>query len=150
MVSNPVSDTRISMNRAPFTASGLLVLVALGGMACSKSSSPTSTEPDAGRPVAAACDEAAAAAAVDRLGKRSFPDNPDVSWRALGQKTRDRVAYVEVEPTPDEVGYPRFVFAIGCEVAGEPKLYGAYALDGGSYTLLFTSDDAPPLPATPP
>jgi hypothetical protein len=143
--------TRISMNRAPFTTSGLLVLVALGGMACSKSSPPSSAEPDAaGRAVAAACDEATATAAVDRLGKRSFPDNPDVSWRALGQKTRDGVVYVEVEPTPDEVGYSKFVFAIGCKGAGDPKLHGAYALDGGSYTLLFTTDDAPPLPTTPP
>jgi hypothetical protein len=97
------------------------------------------------------CDEAAALGSVDRLGKRSFPDNPDASWQVLGHKVVGALRYVEVEPGPDEVGYPRFVFVIGCLAsAGEPTIYGAYALDKGSYVLLFTSEGAPALPASPP
>jgi hypothetical protein len=49
------------------------------------------------------------------------------------------------------VGYSKFVFAMGCSGAAQPKMYGAYALQkSGQYALLFTSDGAPALPASPP
>jgi hypothetical protein len=49
------------------------------------------------------------------------------------------------------VGCSKFVFAMGCSGAAQPKMYGAYALQkSGQYALLFTSDGAPALPASPP
>jgi hypothetical protein len=50
-------------------------------------------------------------------------------------------AHVEVVPAPDDAGYPRFQFVSEC-VDGEVVLLGAYALDDGSWVLLFTTPEA--------
>jgi hypothetical protein len=134
--------------RAPLAT----VLVLATTAACSKST-PSSASPDASADAAPAsgvlCDEATTLAAIDRIAKASFPDNPDVTWRVLGHKTVGLLRYIEVEPTPDEVGYPKFILVIGCSVATEPEIRGGYAFENGSYILLFTADGTT-LPASPP
>lgn len=73
---------------------------------------------------------------------RSFPDNPDTSWSVDGSSFDEQGrAQVEVVPTPDDVGYPRFMFVSTC-ASGDAVLLGVYALDEGAWTLLFTTDDA--------
>jgi hypothetical protein len=124
----------------------LTVVLVLWLAACGGGGSSTARD----AAVAVACDQATALAAIDRLGKQKFPDNPSVTWSVLGQVTQGLLLFVEVEPTPDEVGYPKFVFAIGCTAATEPKVYGVYAFENGGYILLSTTDDAPALPTTPP
>lgn len=123
--------------------------------ACSKSTSTSLTGTDASTSMSVGsanvvCDEAATLAAIDAIGKRSFSDNPTVTWKVVGSKASGSVRYVEVEPSRDEVGYPRFVFAVGCDASAAPELHGIYALEkGGVYALLSTSNgrtlpDAPP------
>lgn len=87
-----------------------------------------------------ACEDLAADAAPEQAAL-SFPDNPDVTW-AVGEVAADPASglvQAEVTPTPDEVGYPAFRLLSICE-GGEVELLGAYALDGGTWVLLFTTD----------
>ncbi len=118
----------------------------------SEAGAPTS---DAPAPSAAAiadgpCARAAADGAPD-AARRSFPDNPDVAWAVLAASVEGSRSVVEVEPTPSTVGYPRFQLVFECAVDDPPVLLGAYALDGGAWTLLFTTGDAPSsLPPTRP
>lgn len=72
----------------------------------------------------------------------AFPDNPDVSWAVLGVREGGLgTVLVEIEPDPDEVGYPSFTFVYGCGT-GTPERLATYALDGGDYVLLATTDAA--------
>jgi hypothetical protein len=48
---------------------------------------------------------------------------------------------VELEPDPDEVGYPSFTFVFGCGT-GEPVRLATYAFEEGEYVLLSTTDAA--------
>jgi hypothetical protein len=139
--------------RIPLSACAFL-LASLGAIACDRSSPSEGGSPrgDAA-PTAnalAACEEAVVLRDVDRLGKQGFPDNPNVTWETLGHKVSAGIFYVEVRPTPDEVGYPKFVFAIGCRAANVPEVLATYAFDKGAYTLLSTKDSAVSVPASPP
>lgn len=88
---------------------------------------------------AAMCADVAVEAAPD-LAATTFPDNPDVTWTVAAVETDDEgLALVEVVPEPDEVGYPAFRLAVTCE-SGEAVHLGTYALDGGSWVLLATTD----------
>lgn len=72
----------------------------------------------------------------------AFPDNPDVTWTVLDARAGGLgTVLVELEPDPDEVGYPSFTFVYGCGT-GEPERLATYALDGGEYVLLSTTDAA--------
>lgn len=86
---------------------------------------------------------AAAADAAQAIGEVHFPDNPGVIWDVVATSTdADGRALVEVQPTPDEVGYSRFTFLVDC-AAGAPELVATYALDGGAYVLLSTTGADP-------
>lgn len=96
--------------------------------------------------------EALAIDAAQDLGTTHFPDNHDVTWDVLGTTVADDdEVFVEVQPTPDEVGYPRFTFLVECD-DGTPELVATYALEDGAYVLLSTTGDTDPddVPATPP
>ena len=43
---------------------------------------------------------------------------------------------VEVEPTPDDVGYPRFKLLLGFDTAGRPHCLATYCAIGDRYRLL--------------
>jgi hypothetical protein len=85
-------------------------------------------------------DAAEAASPEDALA--AFPDNPDVTWTVLGVREGGiGTVLVELEPDPDEVGYPSFTFVYGCGT-GTPERLATYALEGGDYVLLATTDAA--------
>jgi hypothetical protein len=87
------------------------------------------------------CAEAAEAASPDEA-LAAFPDNPDVTWAVLGSREGGLgTVLVEIEPDPDEVGYPSFTFVFSCG-DGTPERLATYALDGGDYVLLATTDAA--------
>lgn len=101
---------------------------------------------DASAPVAAPvphvpgpqCVARAEGAAPD-LARRTFPDNPDVTWHVRGVTSdAEGRAIVEMEPEPDTVGYPRFKLLIGCPATGGPDILATYALENGAFTLLST------------
>lgn len=86
---------------------------------------------------------AAAADAAQAIGEEHFPDNPGVIWDVVGTSSdAEGRALVEVQPTPDEVGYPRFTFLVECS-DDDPELVATYALDGGAYVLLSTTGADP-------
>jgi hypothetical protein len=122
-----------------------LLVIASPGDACSRSSNDAEAPTKVASSVA--CDEAATLAAVDRMGKHSFPDDPGVDYVPGKHELRDGLRFVEVEPSGN-VGYPKFLFAIECDQADDPRLRGVYAFEKGSYSLLFTTDRGE-LPATP-
>ncbi|MBW2236372.1 MAG: hypothetical protein JRG85_13360 [Deltaproteobacteria bacterium] len=74
------------------------------------------------------------------------PDNPGLEWRIHQLGHRNGLLFTEVEPTPDEVGYPRFQFVFSVAGASEADHIATYCLDGDTYTLLSTSRNAPKMP----
>ena len=69
-----------------------------------------------------------------------FPDNSGVEWTARpANATLGELLLVSLTPLPDEVGYPEFRFVYRCD-AGGPARIAVYALDGGRFVLLATSD----------
>ena len=102
---------------------------------------PEDDEGDEGDGDAGACAEAAEAASPDEA-LAAFPDNPDVTWAVLGTREGGLgTVLVELEPDPDEVGYPSFTFVFSCG-DGTPERLATYALDGDDYVLLATTDAA--------
>jgi hypothetical protein len=100
---------------------------------------PADDGEDEGDGDAASCAEAAEAASPDEA-LAAFPDNPDVTWAVLGTREGGLgTVLVELEPDPDEVGYPSFTFVFGCGT-GEPVRLGTYAFEDGEYILLATTD----------
>jgi len=99
----------------------------------------TSAGPDDGSP--AGCVDTARDQATE-IATRSFPDNADETWTVADAAENDEgQVIVEVVPASAAVGYPRFRFVTVCE-GGEAVLLATYALDEGTWTLLFTSDAA--------
>lgn len=72
------------------------------------------------------------------LGREWFPDNPDVEWVVHGIVHGPDLVLAEVEPRPDEVGYPRFKFGFLSKDGAAPMLVAVYCLEGGAYLLLAT------------
>jgi hypothetical protein len=134
----------------------LVVVLALIAVACGDDDSTTSAPPTTAEPSglaggdddpavddsdeASECEELASSAAAGQAAD-SFPDNPHNTWAVAGTSTDGAGrAVVEVVPTPDDVGYPRFRFVSRCE-GDEVVHLGAYALDGSSWVLLFTTNE---------
>jgi hypothetical protein len=142
------------MRRAlvPFVLLLALIASACGDDDSASSAPPTTAEPsrlasdddgpsaDGSVDEASECEALASAAAADQAAD-SFPDNPHNTWAVAGSSTDEAGrAVVEVVPTPDDVGYPRFRFVSRCE--GDRAVFlGAYALDGGAWVLLFTTNE---------
>jgi hypothetical protein len=104
------------------------------------SASPDSSA-DPGDESSSGCVAVAEDAAPD-IATRSFPDNPDEIWTVDGvTENDDGQVVVEVVPASAAVGYPRFRFVTVCE-GEEAVLLATYALEEGSWVLLFTSDAA--------
>lgn len=80
---------------------------------------------------------------VAELGRDTFPDNPEVQWIVHGFTHTPQLILAEVEPRPDEVGYPRFKFGFVAGGAKPPKHVATYCLESGTYKLLCTAQGAP-------
>jgi hypothetical protein len=79
---------------------------------------------------------------IDEHGHQCFPDDENVIWNVLEIRHHDQYSFVQTQPDPDTVGYPRFTFVFLFAAAKDPQLVGCYALDRGKWTVLFTSPGA--------
>ena len=127
-------------------AAGALTIAALALLGCSddggeSDTADTTTTTSAPDPAVLDCaEEAESSAPAEAL--TAFPDNADVTWTVLGAREAGLgTVLVELEPAPDEVGYPSFTFVFGCG-SGEPVRLATYAFEEGEYVLLSTTDDA--------
>jgi hypothetical protein len=75
---------------------------------------------------------------IAEIAEANFPDNPGLQWAVHGFRHREDLdlIFAEVEPHPDEVGYPRFQFGFRRSATGPPKHVATYCLDAGTYTLM--------------
>lgn len=127
----------------------VVLLCVIGLAACgddgdpegSATTSTTVAAPDEDAAEPEGCAAAAEAGAADEA-YTVFPDNPDVDWAVLDVAEAEGGVLVELQPTPDEVGYPRFRFLYGCD-GDDPVRFATYALEDGAFVLLATTDAAP-------
>lgn len=75
---------------------------------------------------------------IVRLAEREFPGNKGIQWNILSFEHKAHLSYVEVEPTPATVGYPRFKFAVSFKNPETPRVIGTYCFKDGQYSLLST------------
>ena len=75
-------------------------------------------------------------------------DDTLIDWHILSSRHEGDLSYVEVKPTPQEVGYDKFVFVIS--FADEPAgLIATYCFENGEYLMFSTTADlADELPDT--
>jgi hypothetical protein len=125
-------------------AVALLALVGIAAIAIARARKSQPVGPS--RPLDPSEAEAWVRANLTRIAEAHFPDNPDLEWRIHGLEHRDGLLFAEVEPTPDEVGYPRFQFVFSRGDASEVGHIATYCLEGGIYTLLSTSRNPPKMP----
>jgi hypothetical protein len=82
-------------------------------------------------------------ARINDLGRNSFPDDPDVLWQVRSIVHADHYSFVEAEPSPATVGYPRFMFVLWFASGAEPVVVGCYCFERGLWSLLFTTPNTP-------
>ncbi len=75
---------------------------------------------------------------IVRLAERVFPDNKGIQWNILNFEHKAHLSYIEAEPTPATVGYPRFKFAVSFKNPETPRVIGTYCFKDGQYSLLST------------
>ena len=73
------------------------------------------------------------------IAESAFPDNIGNDWLIHDLIVHPGKIEVEVEPIPDNVGYPRFRFFIEFDAPDKPNITECYCLDAsGEWDLLFT------------
>ena len=76
---------------------------------------------------------------ISGIAESAFPDNTGNSWIIHEVLIQDDNLIVEVEPKPDDVGYPRFRFTIVFDTPDHPHIRECHCLNEfGSWGLLFT------------
>lgn len=75
---------------------------------------------------------------IVRLAETEFPNNKGIQWNILSFEHKAHLTYVEVEPAPATVGYPRFKFAVSFKNPETPRVIGTYCFKDGQYSLLST------------
>ena len=80
---------------------------------------------------------------INEVGQESFPDDPDVDWAILKMTHHGVFSIVEVEPSPDEVGYSRFEFVLHFPSPDDLGVAGCYCWSHDRWELLFTSSEVP-------
>ena len=78
---------------------------------------------------------------IDTIGRANFPDNPNNTWAIRKTTHEGDLAYVEVIPSPQDVGYPSFIFVLDFKETTEGRFIGAYCMENGKYSLLFTESN---------
>ncbi len=79
---------------------------------------------------------------IQDIGEDTFPDD-DVDWKLLGVRHSGDYCFAEVEPEPDTVGYPRFIFVLHFDAFGHMQECGCYCMADGNWTLLTTTPGMP-------
>ena len=75
---------------------------------------------------------------IVRLAEAEFPDNKGIQWNILRFEHKAHLTYVEAEPNPSTVGYPRFKFAVSFKNPEMPRVIGTYCFKDGQYSLFST------------
>ena len=75
---------------------------------------------------------------IVQLAEAEFPDNKGIQWNILGFEHKAHLTYVEAEPNPSTVGYPRFKFAVSFKNPEMPRIIGTYCFKDGQYSLFST------------
>lgn len=78
---------------------------------------------------------------IEEIAARHFPDNAHNRWKLWSTVHDGPLSYVEVRPTPDDVGYPAFKFLLYFEEEQRGEQIAVYAKENGEYSLL-SSDPA--------
>ncbi|MBM80151.1 MAG: hypothetical protein CMJ78_06105 [Planctomycetaceae bacterium] len=76
------------------------------------------------------------------IAEGEFPDETGLEWKIHAFDNQAHRTYVEVEPKPDTVGYPRFQFVLSFNDEKSPVVVATYCLDGQDYTLLSTAENS--------
>jgi hypothetical protein len=76
---------------------------------------------------------------IVRLAEAAFPDNKGIQWNILSFEHKAHLTYVEAEPNPSTVGYPRFKFAVSFKNPEMPRVIGIFCFENGQYSLLGTN-----------
>lgn len=77
---------------------------------------------------------------IGHIAEKAFPENIGNEWFIHNMIDHPNGLEVEVEPIPDDVGYPRFRFIIEFKTPSEAKITYCYFLeDTGEWDLLFTA-----------
>ncbi len=66
---------------------------------------------------------------ISSIAESAFPDNTGNEWLIHKVIRHPDRLEVEVEPVPDDVGYPRFRFFIEFMAPDKPKITECYCLD---------------------
>jgi hypothetical protein len=80
---------------------------------------------------------------INDIGRKSFPDDSDVTWTTLRIAHVGSYSYVEAEADPATVGYPKFIFVLLFGESDQPTEVGCYEGDGTQWGLLFTVPNTP-------
>jgi hypothetical protein len=72
---------------------------------------------------------------IVRLAEAAFPDNKGIQWNILSFEHKAHLTYVEAEPNPSTVDYPRFKFAVSFKNPEMPRVIGTYCFKDGQYSL---------------
>jgi len=83
---------------------------------------------------------------IVEIAEENFPDDLGLEWRIHGVRQRGGLLFVEVEPIPAQVGYPRFLFTFTYTDLPAPSHVATYCLEAGRYSLLSTAPEARELP----
>ena len=73
------------------------------------------------------------------MAESAFPDDTGLEWMIHSFDHQGDLSFVEVEPKPATVGYPRFQFAVSFQDEAAPVVAATYALIDGEYKL-FSSE----------
>ena len=75
------------------------------------------------------------------MAEEQFPDDTGLEWEVHGFDHQEHLTFVEVEPQPSTVGYPRFRFAVSFADEAAPKVVATYALIEERFALFSTDPD---------
>jgi hypothetical protein len=78
---------------------------------------------------------------IQEIASDAFPDD-DVQWKVRGFHHSGDYSFVEVEPVPPTVGYPKFIFVLHFDGFGHMQDCGCYCWNG-AWQLHSTSPGAP-------
>ena len=85
--------------------------------------------------------EAVVRAHVQAIGDEAFPDD-QVSWAAEILAVRDGHVFAELIPTPNTVGYERYVAVLkSADGASVPSVLACFVLENGAWDALFSEAD---------
>jgi hypothetical protein len=72
---------------------------------------------------------------IVRLAESQFPNNKGLQWNIISMEHKVHLTYVEAEPVPANLDYPRFKFNVSFKDPASPRVIGMFCLKDGQYIL---------------